>query len=99
MPAARLVITVADGLTEGATIVVEVDHDDGYLAYATLHGRGVFRCYANTAERTVRWETKAPDGEWDRIDARTVDLPVDLKVSMARAAHAGLVACGARSVS
>lgn len=100
MIAAALTITAADGLPEGATIAVEVEHDDGYVSFATVRlGHQLIRCYANTADRRVQWEVRGADLQWYRATAEAVGLPEDLRKAMARAAHAGLVASGARSVS
>lgn len=95
MKSANLIIFGADGLPAGEEIHVEVENDDGYLAYARYTN---VRCYANTAERTVQWEMHGPRG-WHGVQEREVGLVEPLRKSMARAAHAGLVACGARSVS
>lgn len=95
MKTANLIIFGADGLPAGGEIHVEVENEDGYLAYARYAN---VRCYANTAERSVKWEVSGPRG-WAGIQERDVGLVEPLRRSMARAAHAGLVACGARSVS
>lgn len=96
MKTVNLTITAADGLQPGSTIEVHVEHDDGYVAYATF--RNGYRCWANTADLAVQWEERIRD-HWAGRPESEIDLCADLRKSMARAAHAGLVACGARSVA
>lgn len=91
-----LLISGLEGQPAGDVLDVAVEHDDGYIAIARW---GQWRCIANTAERRVSWERRVPTPEvWASVQDRAVDLHPDLRKSMARAAHAGLIACGARTV-
>lgn len=110
MRTANLTITAAEGITSGNTIEVNVEYDDGYVAYATF--RNGIRCYANI-EGTVHWEERVRDprgiaesdllagpvNHWEYRPESAIELSPELRGSMARAAHAGLVACGARRIS
>lgn len=96
MSALGLTISWADGLPPSSTIEVEVTHDDGWVASATY--RNGYRCLANTVERLVHWEVRIGE-TWTCVGQGAVELSPQLIATMARAAHAGLVACGARSVS
>lgn len=91
-----LSISGLEGQPAGDVLDVVVEHDDGYIAIARW---GQWRCIANTAERRVSWERRVPASDpWVSVQETAVDLPAALRESMARAAHAELVACGARSV-
>lgn len=91
-----LSISGLEGQPPSDVLEVVVEHDDGYIAIARW---GQWRCIATTAERRVSWERRVPTPEqWASVQDSAVDLRPDLRKSMARAAHAGLVACGARSV-
>lgn len=98
MRTAKLTITAADGLQPGCMIEVHVEYDDGYVAYATF--RNGYRCWANM-DASVRWEERIRDlvDHWASRPESAIELSPELRASMARAAHAGLVACGARRIS
>jgi hypothetical protein len=83
------------GLAVDQLIDVRVDYDDGWISLAAVPGRN-FRCYVNTAERRVYWEAQHT-GAWTPVGEDAVDLPVQLRAAMRRAAAAGLVAAGIRS--
>lgn len=96
MLANTLTITAAVGLQPGCSIDVRVEYDNGYIAYAIF--RNGYRCYATATDTTVQWEERVRD-QWSGRPESEIELSHALRKSMARAAHGGLVVCGARGIA
>jgi hypothetical protein len=68
------------------------------VAYAEYQHAGPrWRCWVSSADRSARWEHGPGAGDWVALEEAAVDLPQQLRVTMARAADAALVAAGAAS--
>jgi hypothetical protein len=87
-----LSISGLEGQPAGDVIDVVVEHDDGYIAIARWDK---WRVCVNTGG-DVFWERRVrTPGEWAPAKDAEVVIPVVFRKSIVRAAHAGLVACGA----